>query len=532
MTSLLERPTPTGAVPPAGGHRRAMVALARAESVRLVRHPLLVAASVLFLGPWAFFLASGADRYPTLRDDALELQFLVLLLFGSALMIAANLSALRAHRHHVDEFFGVLTLPRSWRTGALLLALLPTGVLAAALVLLRLGVSAALPDAAGRPHWAEVLAAPVLVLLLGALGVLLAVLVRSVVVAPVGVLAVLVLTMVGGVASAPGRVTMAALPLQVRIPPYPLPDTLVDRPSAGHLGYLVGITLLVAVGALIRAGARGRPLYLAAGLAGVLAVGGFAVQLPENTDVVRARAATVDDPTRLHTCRTVDGATYCAFDDFTPWVDTWADVVRAVRAPMPDGAVTGPVLAVRQRIPADKEWLATTSTLEERQAAAERRRRNDRAAGMPEAVTVGTEWTDRAAAAFAASVAYRLISGTGADTVDGTVCGARGALVVWLVGQAGGRVAAGLREADESSWGALTLTDPVLMSIDVSVPDTDAASGLALLERPVAEATALVRRHWTELTDPTAGVDRFAALLGVPAAPEPPAEERNARCVS
>jgi hypothetical protein len=507
-----------------------MLALARVESVRLVRHPLVVVAAVLFLGPWVFFVAGGADRHPTLRDDALELQFLVLLLFGSAAMVAANLVALRAHRHHVDEFFGVLTLTRARRTGGLLLALLPTGALAAALVLLRLGVSAALPGSVGHPHWAEVLISPVLVLLLGSVGVLLATLVRSVVVAPVGVLAVLVSTVVGGVASEPGRAMMALVPLQVRYPPHALPDVLVDRPSAGHLAYLVGLTLLVALGALVRTGARGSATYVAAGLAAALAAGGVAVQLPERTDVVRARAAAVDAPAPLHTCRTVDGATYCAFDDFTPWIDDWADVVAAVRGPMP--AVAGPPLAVRQRIPADGSWLAGTSSLEERQAAAARRDADDTAAGLPGAVAVGTDWSARAAAALAAAVAYRLVTGADPDNGDGLVCGARGALVVWLVGQAGGRLAAGLREADELSWGALTLSDPVLSGIQLSVPDTDAASGLALLDRPVAATTALVRRHWAELTDPAVGVDRFAALLGVPAAPLPPVEERHAGCAS
>ena len=504
-----------------------MLALARVESVRLVRHPLVLAASVLFLGPWLFFLARGDDRYPALRDAALELQFLVLLLFGSAVMVAANLGALRAHRHHVDEFFGVLTMSRSRRTAGLLLALLPTGGLVTVLVLVRLGVSAALPGAAGSPHWAEVLTSPALVLLLGVIGVLLAGLVRSVVVAPIGVLGILVLVLIGGVAGTPSRAVMAVLPLIFRTPPYALPAELVDRPSTGHLVYLVGVTGVLAVAALLRAGARG-VTYLALGLAGALAVAGAAVQVPADTDVVRARAAAVAAPAPLHTCRTVDGATYCAFDDFAPWIDAWAETVRAVRRPVPSSAP----LFVRQRIPVDGEWLGTSTTLEEMQAAAALRRDDDRAAGMPEAVPIGTEWSDRAAASLAAAVAYRLIVGVSSDNGNGLVCGARGALVVWLVGQAGGHIAAGLREADKSSWGALVLGDPVLTRIGVSVPDSDAASGLALLKRPVGEATTLVRRHWAELTDPTAGVDRFAALLGVPVAPQPPAEERHVGCAS
>lgn len=507
--------------------RGATFALARFESVRLARHPLVIAAAVLFLGPWLFFLAAGDDRYPTLRDDAMELQFLVLILFGSAVLVAANLTALRAHRHHTEELFGILTLSRARRTGGLLLALLPAAGLVTVLLLLRIGVSAALPGAVTRPHWAEVLVSPVLVLLLGALGVLLATLVRSVVVAPLGVLAILVLTGIGGTASEPSRTIMALLPLQVRYPPHALPAELIDRPSAGHLLYLVGITALAVVGALMRAGVRP---YLVAGLAVAAIAGGVAVQVPANADVVRARAAAVDDPTRLHTCRVVDGATYCAFHGFTPWIDSWADVARAVRVPMPQAA--GPALAVRQRIPTDNAWLGSTSTLEDRQAAADVRRRNDSAAGLPDAVPVSTEWEPRNAAAFAAAVAYRLISGVSADTVDGVVCGSRGALVVWLVGQVGGRVADGLREADETSWGSLTLMDPTLNALQVSVPDADAASGLVLLTKPAAEATELVRKHWAELTDPGAGADRFAALLGLPAAPQPPAEERNTACAS
>lgn len=526
MSAVLSTPATTR-VPAAATRPRAMLALARVESVRLLRHPVTVVAGLLFLGPWVYGqIAGSANRFPVLHDDVVIAQLLGFLVLGGGTLIAANMAALRGHRHHTDALYDVLVLPAAWRTGALLLALLPCAGLAAILVGIRAGTLAALPGAAGQTDWAELLTTPAVVLLLGALGVLLARLVRSAVVAPLAALAIAAAAFVGAVSSAAGASWRVLLPVILPELPVALPADLVGRPAARHLAYLGGLILLLAVAALGRSGARGRGLAASAATAAVITAGAGAAQYLPDESLARARATATHDPASRHACRAVEAVTYCAFDDFTAWVDGWHPVVRGVRRAVPGDVSTGPALAVRQRVRAhDYPVAGAVTSMADDMARAAQWRRADATAGTPEAVTVGTNWGDaRSAAQLAAAVAYRLVTGH-AHRGEATVCGARGALLVWLVGQATPATAAGLHDLDQSSWGALTFTDPGMLG-EFGVPDADAASGLALLDRPVDEASALVHRHWAQLTAADTGVDRFAALLGVPAAAQPPAEER------
>ena len=163
------RPTPSST----HGRRRALLALARFESVRMLRHPLTIAAALLFLGPWLWgWLSGSANRYPVLPDELITIQLLALPILGGSALIVANLVTLRAHRHHVDASYDVLVLPPAWRVGGFLLALLPLAGLSLLLVGVRVGVSAALPGAAGSVDVAAMLTPSALTLLLGAVGVL------------------------------------------------------------------------------------------------------------------------------------------------------------------------------------------------------------------------------------------------------------------------------------------------------------------------------------------------------------------------
>jgi hypothetical protein len=104
------------------------------------------------------------------------------------------------------------------------------------------------------------------------------------------------------------------------------------------------------------------------------------------------------------------------------------------------------------------------------------------------------------------------------------MCGARGALLVWLVGQATTRTAEGLHRLDDLSWGALILRDGGLAA-GLAVSDRDAAVGLALLQRPADEVAPLVAEHWAELTAAGTGIDRFGAVFGLPVQPPTAAAE-------
>ncbi|WP_328653320.1 hypothetical protein OG598_05420 [Micromonospora sp. NBC_00330] len=516
------RPTPSST----HGRRRALLALARFESVRMLRHPLTIAAALLFLGPWLWGSLSGsANRYPVLPDELITIQLLALPILGGSALIVANLVTLRAHRHHVDASYDVLVLPPAWRVGGFLLALLPLAGLSLLLVGVRVGVSAALPGAAGSVDVAAMLTPSALTLLLGAVGVLAGVLIRSVLVAPLLVLLVLVLEYAAIMVTTLmliGTGWRFLFPVYISEFPAPVPAGVSDRPAARHLVYLVGITVLLVAAAVARAHARRS--VVAAGLAVglILTVGGGLAQSRPDPDIAVARATVKDRPASIQSCVPRGDVTYCYFEGFDGFVPGWESVVTAVRAVVPDSAASsGPPLAVRQRALAEEISAGGSGSVAEAMQAVAAWKVEDAAAGTPEAVRVDTAWgDDRAAAALAAEVAYRLMA---AKAFDGGnfLCGARAALLVWLVGRASPTTLAGMRSLDETSTGALVFSD-VSGLYGILAPDRAAAPALELLERQSDEVPPLVERHWAELTAPDTPLERFGAIFGVPIQPLAP----------
>ncbi|GAA4732996.1 hypothetical protein [Phytohabitans rumicis] len=528
-TAILERREAT-AGPAAGDPRRAMLALARFESLRLLRHPVTVIGVLLFIAPWLYGWISGrANRYPVLQEADWSNQFLALLTLGGAALVATNLAALRAYRHRTTAQYDVLVLPASWRTGAFLLSVVPFAAVVAVLVGVRVGGLALLPGAAGRINPYELAAYPAVVLLLGAVGVLLARLVRMTIVAPLVLLALVVATFAGVLAPFPGaRQLKWLLPISVDEPPMPLPVDLMTRPAGRHLAYVVGLVVVVAVAALAVAGARGRRLLGTAAVGLAVAVLAGSVQLlPVSGPVKAARAAAVEQPATMQTCRRIEQVTYCAFDDFAPWIGAWDTVVRGVLRAVPEQEARRP-LAVRQRVSIDDRPVigGQVSGPEDRAAIGEQWRRIDAAAGTPNAVTVGTQWGDaQAEVELAGLVAYEVVARKGPG-VDGTVCGARGVLTGWLAGQATPKAAAGLRELDANSSGGVTFFDPSF-SVGMWVPDREMAVARALLQRPAAEVAEVVRRSWAELSAAETPAERVGEIFGVPVPPLPPVQERT-----
>jgi len=526
-TTTLERPATAGAA--VGEPRRAMLALARIETVRLLCHPVVLAGLALLLAGWLYpWLTGGGNKYPVLHDQDWSGQLLAMLTLGGAAMIATNLAVLRAHRHGTAAVYDVLVLPRAWHTGAFLLAVVPFAALAAVLVGVRLGLLAALPGAAGAPNPYELAAYPAVVLLLGTLGVALGRLVPVVIVPPLVLLALAVATFAGALGGSLVSWLRWLLPVAVEEPPMPLPADLMTRPAGPHLAYLIALVVVAGVTALAAAGARGRRL-VGAGAAGlaVAVLAGSAQFLPGDDAVREARVTAVEHPRQMQTCRRVEQVTYCAFDDFTPWIDGWDTVVRGVLRRLPESQAARP-LAVRQRISLDERLNDSmrTSGPEDQQAVAELWRRADAEGGTPNAVTTGTRWgDDRAAAGLAGLIAYDAVTGRGTPTSD-LVCGGRGVLIGWLAGQATPESAAGLREEDDNSWGAVFFGDPILAAT-VSVPDREMAVVWQLLRRPADEVADLVQRHWAELSATGTTAERVGEIFGATVPPLPPEEERD-----
>ncbi|BCB88764.1 hypothetical protein [Phytohabitans suffuscus] len=525
--AALDTPPAAVTAPIPGAPGRAMLAVARFEAARLLRHPVVVAGVLLFIGPWAVGRLIGTgDRYPVLQDADASPQFVAMLLLGGAAMVGANLAALRAHRHRADGLFGVLVLPEPWRTGGFLLAVLPLGLVAAALAGLRIAVLAASPGAAGRPSLWELLLYPAIVLLLGAAGVVLARLVRSTILAPLALLGLVVVSYAALLPSTPGQSWLRwLLPVVTEPEPPHLPVDLMTRPAGRHLAYVCGLVILAAVAALAASGARGRRLTTAAAAGiSVAVLAGSAQLIPDDTTGA-ARTAAREHPADFQTCRQVGAVTYCAFPDFAPWIGAWDEVVRGVLRPVPDDVARQP-FAVRQRIADERTGEDVSSTPEERATRAREWRRADAAAGTPRTVVVGTSWGDgRSEFAFAGTLAYEVVARAGAGA-DGVVCGARAVLVAWLAGQSTSEAAAGLREVDAASWGGVGFGDPQFGALGVTVPDREMAVARALLRLPASELTPRVRASWAELSAAATPTERVGEIFGVAVPPPVPEPER------
>src|ERR1044072_5202656 len=169
-----------------------MTALARVETVRMLRHPVTVVAILFLAGSWvSAWFAIGTTRYPVLQDLARDSAIGMMVLLGGAALIVGNLAVLRAHRDGTESLSQVLILPPRTLPLAHLFAPLPLAVLGAVLIVARMAVLASLTPAAGHPSPPELAAGPATILLLGALGVLLGRLTRSAVVAPLALLVLL-----------------------------------------------------------------------------------------------------------------------------------------------------------------------------------------------------------------------------------------------------------------------------------------------------------------------------------------------------
>jgi hypothetical protein len=520
----------------AAAPRRAALALARVETVRMLRHPVTVVATLFLVVTWvSSWLLLGTSRYPVLQDLDRDSAIGMMILLGGAALVVGNLAVLRTHRDGTAGLSQVLILPDPARTVAHLLATVPLAGFGAVLIVARMVVLGVWTPAAGHPDPYELAVGPVSVLLLGALGVLLGRLTRSAVVAPLALL-VMLADIVALEPLTNGGQTMWLAPQGGPAPAMPVPVSLLGRPAGAHLAYLVGVAGLLAVVAVLRAGGRGVRLAVAGLVALACTVAGGAAQLsaPDRA-VVADRAAAVTHPSRYQTCREFDRVTYCTFAGFSPWVPAWNTVVQGVLAQVPATARTER-LTVRQRV-VILAFREESNENSENSAAAGSGpggllaawRADDVAAGTPGAVGVPTQWGDsRSAASLAGRVAYRLITGRPGEAQaeeqgelsGATACGGAGVLVVWLAGQAGSQARAGLDDLveDGDGQGGVAFDENELFP-SVSVPGPEVEVATRALARPHADIAARVQRSWATLTTPSTTAAQAAEILGVPAPP-------------
>lgn len=489
------------------GGARAVLALARVEARRLLLHPLVLIALVTYV---ALLLRSGdapEDAYPVLQDVDRETQIGQLLL-GLAVLVAVNLAVLRAHRRGTEAYFGVLVLEPWRRTLAHLLSVLPTAAVGALIVAGQFTAAALRPGAVGHGSVAELVTGPLLVLLSAALGVLLGRVARSAFVAPLAVVAVLAVTMVF-VADADSPAWLRALtPVLFDEGARPLPSDLVGRPAAGHALYLLALAVLVAAGAVLVSGGRGRAVRVTAlGALGAI-VATVVLQGTAPSDAVReARRTATHHPAAVQDCERRGATTYCAFPEFTPWIGEWARVTEAVRslAGAPDATRA---LTVRQRVAALDGPSGD----------------GEPSPGVPGESTATTAWGGERELEFAASVARGLV--VGHERYDGVYCDARGVLMVWLAVRATPDGEAMFERLGQGPSSPGVIQAPVSA---VALRGRELAVFQALSAEPPKEVDRKVKESWSELTAAGTTTERAAALLGV-TAPAETADDREYQC--
>ncbi|NKQ27541.1 AzlD domain-containing protein [Streptomyces galbus] len=479
----------------------AVLALARAEARELVMTiPVLffflLEAGLLVRKCWD---EEGMDAFPVLNTVDRGTQTAPLLAC-IALLLSVNVAVLRDRRNGTAHQFGVLPMEPWRRTLAHLLSVVPFVLLTALLVGVDYGWSALKPGAVGHGSLGELAVGPLMVLLAGVAGVLLARLLPSTFV-PIlfAVAAYLLIVIVLTSDSAPEGVRRLVPVLDAGSGGGdPVPSDLLGRPASWHALYLAGLCALLACAALLVAGGRTRTVKAVTAVVLAATAAGVVGQLPRDTAALEAARRTASTaPERVQSCTTRGGATYCAFPEWNGVRGEWAKVVDRVRSAA-GAPASGLHLTVRQRIDLTG-GLEVDSTLSP--------------STTPGEVTVGTRWGGNRVGELAVGVAAVLVAGTEARA--DALCDGRMVTVMWLALGGDAHPLATFRDLrlDDDVTGSgvvLAPTDP----LSLTARQTEVLR--ALLDRPRAEVTARVKAHWRELTSPRTTTARTARLLGVP----------------
>lgn len=315
--------------PPA---RCVVLAIARFELFRLVRHPLvLVAAAASLVLLWL----DVVDAAPVLDRDSVLLAGR-LLPFAAVIVVVAHGLATRSGHAQTTEFLD--SLPT--RTGARIVGegLAGIGPVALALLVLATGMAyLAVGEPIGTWQWLELAVAPLVVALAHVFGLALGQWLAARVTSVVTVIGLLYLQ-----AWADPAVDAAVTPILSALAPYHAllggqPYIWQPRAPGAKLVWLFALGGMLLVGAVLRR-QRSRQLLVA----GVTAVAVAVVSAAFSLDAVgaEAQAAMYAQDQRFaqlaaehddEVCVNVDEAvTVCAAPGFDGWVPRWTDTVRQV----------------------------------------------------------------------------------------------------------------------------------------------------------------------------------------------------------
>ncbi|WP_443078370.1 ABC transporter permease [Streptomyces sp. NBC_01723] len=482
-----------------GSSNGTLLALARFEARRLLTSPPVVVAFVAYLAWIGWRTPDSWDGYPALQDADRSTQTMPMLV-GLAVLVCANFAVLRSGRHGTEHHFGVLVMPRRRRTAAHALSVVPAALLTAVCVGGQFTWEALKPGAVGHGSPAELAVGPLVVLVFGMFGVLLARVVRSALAGPLTVVLLLYTFVLGtGPDGADGMSWLA--PVVVETGAGALPSELLGRPAAWHALYLAGVALCLALLAVLVAGGRSIVVRTGVVLGLAVAVTGGVLQargVAPSPELTAARERAVSDPGLR--CAERGRSTYCAFPEWTPRVGTWAGVVDRVQA-LAGGSAHERRLDVRQRV------VATYGLVNDAAMAPQT------GAGQ---VTVGTAWGGNRVPEFSSAVAAVLVAGS--EKAGSEVCDGRMVTLMWLSLSWQDDPVNALRRVrvDDSVRGSAIVLSPT-EPLSMTAGQTDVVR--RLLEKPPAGVGERVKAHWSELTAPGVTTARAAELLGV-AGPE------------
>lgn len=318
---------------------RTMLALARVEAVRLVRHPLV------WLGvAFGAVLAGGVNHVQTSapvlhRDDAYVALVCAPMAVGT--FLAVNLAITRARRNDADAMFAPTPTVPPRRTIAHLVSLVGPVGLAVAVAAVWLGWAATRPGAIGTPGLVQSLQGPALVFTAGAIGIMVG---RW---TPARIAAVLIVPVLGVpfmLGDAPGWSRWLAW---FRLPSDNMVPELTAWPVTEHLVYLIGVGLLAAGVAQLRHGPNRRRLA-AGGVAMALVAASVLAQARVPTEgTVAAAFDLAEQPSQRHVCTMISGVTSCVWPGYEKLVDLWTPLLSGVLDPLP--AELRPDLRVEMR---------------------------------------------------------------------------------------------------------------------------------------------------------------------------------------
>jgi hypothetical protein len=479
------------------------LSLVRFETWRLLRNPILwiatlAALALSFVWDWPWLPDMTMVTIDTVTASTL---------IGAAVLVVANLATGRDRRHDLPETLAALPTRAAPRTRAIVLAAPFAGGLAAAVMIAtHLLVVSSSDTAAGRFDPYEALGGVALAALAASAGAVLARWTPSLILPPVLIVAV-AFDMVGNPRAEYGGWLVPVIPGHS-------PDWGA-RPTAPHLLYLVGTTVLLGAIALLRHGLRPTRAVVALAAAAVTVVAGSSAAA--GAPVLPGTGSHVTPRLPQQVCEDSEGVTFCVYPDYTPWIPVWREALRPVVSAVPERAMDRLPPIRQQPFSAD---LTTPPSGD---------------SGEPSTWTAWSTDPRQHRMLLTGQVAARL-AGLGGGCDDQGL--SRTVVALWLAGRAGRLLDA------PASWRAGPGEDLPKGWIQVRMSDDGAGFRMPgqlggsrygsaevgyarrLLGR--SDAADRVRANWDVLTSPGTTVEQALPLLGL--RPEFPRTGRDAKC--